>query len=186
MAELIAKRYGQALFELAYESGDLTKREQEIRQMLDALTHDDDFFVLLNHPKLSKAEKIAVLEKIFAGKVSDELVGFLVLAVEKGRQDCIVDILNYTLKKIEEHNGYVTAHVTTAIELSETAMTDIRTSLRSRRARRYPWSVMWISPLSVDCLSESTTVLWTTHSRARFIECQETYMRQKYNRKIVS
>jgi len=119
MVELVAKRYGQAFFELAKESGDLDLREHEIRTMLDILTGNEEFFGILNHPKLSKSQKIQTVSDIFTDKVSKDFVGFLVLVIEKGRQDNIVDILNYTLEKIEEFNGFVTAHVTSAVELSE-------------------------------------------------------------------
>ncbi len=119
MVELIAKRYGQALFELATESGDLVGREQEINQMLDGFTENEDFMTILNHPKLHKGDKIDVLLQVFEGKVSEDLIGFLVLAVQKGRQDNIVDILKYTLAKIEEHNGFVTAYVASAVTLTK-------------------------------------------------------------------
>lgn len=119
MVELIAKRYGQALFELATESNDLVSREQEIKLMVDAFTEEEDFMTIINHPKLQKTEKINVLLEVFEGSVSDDLIGFLVLAVQKGRQENIVDILKYTLAKIEEHNGFVTAYVTSAVILSK-------------------------------------------------------------------
>lgn len=119
MVELIAKRYGQALFELIIESNDLNDREQEIKLMIDAFTEEEDFRTIINHPKLQKKEKINVLLDVFEGKVSDHLIGFLVLAVEKSRQDSIVDILKYTLAKIDEHNGFVTAYVTSAVLLSK-------------------------------------------------------------------
>lgn len=118
MVELIAKRYGQALFELAIESGDLSGREQEIKHMLDAFTEEEDFNLIINHPKLQKSEKVKVLLEVFEGQVSDDLIGFLVLAVQKSRQDSIVDILEYTLAQIEEHNGFVTAYVTSAVSLT--------------------------------------------------------------------
>ena len=119
MVELIAKRYGQALFELATESKDLASREQEIKLMIDAFTGEEDFITIINHPKLQKVEKINVLLEVFEGNVSDDLIGFLVLAVEKSRQDSIVDILKYTLAKIDEHNGFVTAYVTSAVPLAK-------------------------------------------------------------------
>jgi len=136
MVELIAKRYGQALFELAIESNDLENREQEIKLMIDAFTEEKDFRIIINHPKLQKKEKINVLIKVFEGKVSDDLIGFLVLAVEKSRQDSIVDILKYTLAKIDEHNGFVTAYVTSAVILSQLDEELIINKLESQTSKK--------------------------------------------------
>lgn len=119
MVELIGKRYGQALFELALESGDLDTREEEIRLMVDTFTSEEEFFNILNHPKLSKKDKLDMLKAIFEGKVCDDFVGFLYLTVDKSRQEHIVDILNYTLARIEEYNGFVTAHVESAVPLAD-------------------------------------------------------------------
>ncbi len=119
MVELIGKRYGQALFELAIESGDLKTREQEIQLMVDAFSSEEEFLDILNLPKLSGKDKIEMLKTVFEGNVHDDFIGFLVLAVEKNRQEYIVDILNYTLTKIEEYNGFVTAHIESAIPLKE-------------------------------------------------------------------
>jgi len=119
MAELVARRYGHALLELAIESGDLVNREQEIKHMLKAFTENREFFVLLTHPKLAKAEKIELMLELFEGKVSEDLIGFLALAIQKGRHESIIDILKYTLAKIEIHNGYLTAYITSAIPLSK-------------------------------------------------------------------
>lgn len=119
MAELIARRYGQALFNLAFEAGELAEREQEIESVLAAFEEDDELIHILNHPKLSKGERIKLIESIFVSKVSDDLVGFFVLAIQKGRQENIVEILEYALSKMEEYNGFLTAHVISAVELTE-------------------------------------------------------------------
>lgn len=136
MVELIAKRYGQALFELSNESGDLSKRGQEIELMVNAFNEDKDFLVILNHPKLSKKEKIQLIQEIFNGKVDDNLIGFLVLAIQKNRQESIVDILKYTLAKIEDFNGYVTAYVTSAIPLSDKETKLIKDKLEAQTGKK--------------------------------------------------
>ncbi len=136
MVELIAKRYGQALYELAEESGDLVGREEEIRILLQALTDEDEFLEILNHPKLSKEDKLSMVKTILDGKASDDLVGFMILAVEKNRQEYIPGILEYTLEKMEEHNGFVTAYVTSAVELSSEDEDGIKKKLQSQTGKK--------------------------------------------------
>jgi F-type H+-transporting ATPase subunit delta len=118
MVELVAKRYGQALFELAIESGQLIEREQEIKTVLDALNHEPDLCLILSHPNISKDAKIEAIESIFSQNISKDLLGFLALAIKKGREDNIKDILNYVVAKLRANSGYVKVSVTSAVELT--------------------------------------------------------------------
>ena len=58
MAKLISKTYGEALFELAVEENKVDVFEQEISAILEILNQNPDFLQLLNHPKISKEEKL--------------------------------------------------------------------------------------------------------------------------------
>ena len=132
MEELVVKRYGQALFEIAKESGKVETFEEEIRQMHMILKRDPEFISILCHPKVSKNEKIQLVETVFGNKVSQDLVGFLVLTINKSRQVNILDILTYTMDKIDEYNGYVKAYVTSAIALTDQNKQDIIKKLETQ------------------------------------------------------
>ena len=85
MAKLISKTYGEALFELATEQGMADQFLEEVTGLLDILSQNPDFDKLMNHPKVNKEEKVSVMETVFEGKVCKELVGFLVLVLQKER-----------------------------------------------------------------------------------------------------
>lgn len=119
MVELVAKRYGQALFELAVESGQLKEREEEIKYVLKVMNDEPDLSLILSHPNISKDAKIEAIESIFSENVSRDLLGFLALAIQKGREENITDILLYVLSKLRTEGGYLTAFVTSAVELSD-------------------------------------------------------------------
>lgn len=136
MAELVAKRYGQALFELAIESDRAEEIEKEIRFALNSLKDEKEFFEVLNHPKLSEADKIALVEKIFSEHVGPEVMGFMVLAIKKGRQEHIVDMLDYTLAPFDERSGYIKAIVTSAVALDEATKGDIIKRLEKQTGKK--------------------------------------------------
>ncbi len=136
MEELVVKRYGQALFEIAKESKDFEVFENEIREIHGLLQNDLEFIDVLCHPKVSSDDKIQMIESAFCGKVHQEFVGFLVLAIEKSRQKNILDILRYTMDKIDEHNGYVKAYVTSAVPLSEQNHKDITEKLEQQTQKK--------------------------------------------------
>ena len=74
---------------------------------------------MLNHPKISKDEKIQVVENIFKGKISDTMLGFLVVVVTKERYDELEQIFQYLEEKVREYKNIGVVSVTTAVELSD-------------------------------------------------------------------
>ena len=86
MAKLISKVYGDALFEAAMDKKDLEAVYEEARALSGIFRENPELMDALNHPQIVKEEKISVMEKIFLGKVSDEMMGFLTIIVDKGRQ----------------------------------------------------------------------------------------------------
>ena len=119
MAKLISKTYGDALFTLAVEENKTDELVEEISQLLDILKKEEDFSKLMNHPRIPVEEKTALVKEIFTGRISDELVGFLILVVTKGRYFAINDILEYFLDSAKEFKGIGVAYVTTPMELNE-------------------------------------------------------------------
>jgi F-type H+-transporting ATPase subunit delta len=132
MEELVVKRYGQALFEIVKESDDFDTYEEQIRQMHTILKQEPEFIDVLCHPKVSSDEKIQLIERVFGEKVQQDLVGFLVLAVNKSRQNNILDILSYTIDTMDEYKGYVKAYVTSAVELTDQNKQDITKKLEEQ------------------------------------------------------
>ena len=118
MAKLISKTYGEALFELALERGELDGMAEQVALLADALAENPELVKLLSHPKISKEEKISVVENIFRGRFSEDIVGFLVIIVEKDRGSEIEDILKLFQAKVREYKKIGVAQVTSAVELS--------------------------------------------------------------------
>lgn len=119
MAKLVSRTYGEALFDLAVEQEQLDAIEEEVRLLLAAFEENRDLKRLLNHPKLTREEKVKVVEEIFKGRLSETVVGFLVLVVEKGRNEQLEPILNDFLERVREYRNIGVASVTSAVSLSE-------------------------------------------------------------------
>ena len=119
MAKLISKTYGEALFELAVEENKVDVLADEIRAILDILNQNPDFVNLLNHPKISKEEKLQVVDEVFGGKVSKEIQGFLNIIVAKERNKEIMAIMEYFLDEVKAMKGIGVCYVTTPMELKE-------------------------------------------------------------------
>lgn len=114
MAKLISKTYGEALFELAVEENKIPVLVEEIQTILQVLKENPEFLSLMTHPKISKEEKINVMENVFRGRVQKELTGFFELIVRKDRYGEIEAILNYFLDEVKKLQGIGVVRVTTA------------------------------------------------------------------------
>lgn len=120
MAKLVANTYGDALFELALENENrLDVMLEEVKGVADILRDNEDMSKLMNHPKIVKEEKIRIIENIFSGRVSPELVGLMCMIVEKDHYNELEDVFGYFIAKVKEFKHIGTAYVTTAAKLSE-------------------------------------------------------------------
>ena len=131
MAKLISKTYGEALFELAVEESKTDVFLDEVNAVITALKQNEDFYKLLNHPKISKEEKIQVIENVFKGRISDEVTGFLTLIVSKERYKELDAILEYFINRVKEEKGIGTAYVATAVPLNEIQKAQVKEKLLS-------------------------------------------------------
>ena len=129
MAKLVSKTYGEALFDIGVEEQALEVLSEEAKAILKAMSENPDLLRLMNHPKIVKEEKVSVMENIFKGQVSDTMVGFLVLVVQKDRYNEIEDILTYFLDKVREDKKMGVAYVTSAIPLSDAQKNQIKNKL---------------------------------------------------------
>ncbi len=118
MAKLVSKTYGEALFNVAIEENTLDMILDEVKLLMDAFEDVENLIKILNHPKIDKEEKLAVVENIFKGRLSDTLVGFLTIVVTKDRHNDLVDIFEYFINKVREHKNIGVAKVSSAVELS--------------------------------------------------------------------
>ncbi|MBO5245688.1 MAG: ATP synthase F1 subunit delta [Eubacterium sp.] len=119
MAKLVSKTYGDALFELAVESNQLDSFLEEAKGVLSILESNAELNRLMNHPKIVKEEKLTTLEKIFKGRIKDELTGLLCMLVEKDHYSETTAVLEYFILQAKEYKHIGTVYVTSAVKLGE-------------------------------------------------------------------
>ncbi len=119
MAKLISKTYGDALFELAVEKNKVDVLLEEIEQLKQVLSENEEFGRLMNHPRIIKEEKIQVVKDVFEGRVSEEILGFLTIVITKDRYRDIDAIIDYFIAEVKRYKGIGIATVTTAVPLRE-------------------------------------------------------------------
>lgn len=119
MAKLVSNVYGEALFELAMEQGRLDAYLEESQGVLDVLRDHQEFSQMMTHPNIIKEEKMQMVETVFKGRVSDELVGLMRMIVEKDHFAKMQEVLTFFIDRALEEKKVGIAYVSTPMELSD-------------------------------------------------------------------
>lgn len=119
MAKLVSETYGDALFGLGLEKGLVDSLMEEIGEMRKILSANPDFSRLMNHPDIGRDDKLGILSKVFEGRLSDTLFGFIRVLVIKGRYGAIDDIFTYYTDRYKEYHRIGVAYVTSAVDLTQ-------------------------------------------------------------------
>jgi F-type H+-transporting ATPase subunit delta len=119
MAELIEKTYGQALFDLSLEEDKINAYADEMQIIKNAIAENPDLLVLLNHPQISRENKIEVMKNCLDGRASDSVTGFFVTVIQAGRQQYIPGMIDYFLDAVRKYQHIGVADVTSACALSD-------------------------------------------------------------------
>lgn len=118
MAKLVAKVYGDALFAAALEAGRMDEMYEEICELRKILGENEDLQKLLDNPKIIREEKESIIENIFRGRVSDEIVELMKLMIAKGRYSQIESVFDYVIGLVKEEKKIGIAYVASALPLT--------------------------------------------------------------------
>lgn len=118
MAKLVSKTYGDALFELALESGKVDALFDEAKRMLEIIQTNEDLAKMMNHPKIVIEEKQNIIESVFKDRASKEMTGLLLMIIAKGHYQEFDGVLKYFIEQVKAYKKIGTAYVTSAMDLS--------------------------------------------------------------------
>ena len=116
MASRVDKIYGDAYISVKTDEDDLLEALEEAKAVKEILDSNTDF---LNHPQITKEEKMEAAKNVFDGRVSDDMTGFLMIIIKKGRFKEFDGIFTYIISNIKRQLGIGALHVTSAMPLSQ-------------------------------------------------------------------
>lgn len=115
----VAKRYAEALFELARERGQLDSVQEELEFVAASLRDHADFAEVLNHPRISADRKKETVLNVFGAHLSEINHNFLQLLIDKGRQDLLHHIVEAYIDLANELRGVAVGTAVTATPLTD-------------------------------------------------------------------
>jgi len=114
---IYAKRYAQAVFNIALEREELDRWQSDLRKMAN-LGEDAAFVAFLESPKLHFDDKARLLSERL-GDINPLALNLAYLLVTRGRLAMVGDIADEYQRLLDSYRGIEQAEITTAVPLDE-------------------------------------------------------------------
>jgi len=131
MSIVVAKRYADALFQLANEKDNSENIQKELHTVQEVFQENKKLATILNHPRVNKDEKMKVIDDAF-NSLNKEVVNIIKLLVERHRINSIVSVIEHYNYLYNEANGIASATVYSVRPLTESETTELESSLKSQ------------------------------------------------------
>lgn len=115
----LASRYSKSVLDLAIEKGQLEQVYADMLYLQQLNKSSRDFLNMLRSPVVTSDKKVAVIEAITGGKISELTSAFTRLLVNKGREGVLPEIITAFIKQYKEHKNIHVVKLTTAAPVSE-------------------------------------------------------------------
>lgn len=129
-----AKRYAEAVLQLAKEQGRLDEWAQQLDIIAQVLGHPE-VAASLDSARIPVAEKLALVERTLSD-LEPMALNLAKLLVAKGRAHLAPEIAEAYRELADEEKGIVHAHVITAVPLTEEEKRDLVQRLEAATGRR--------------------------------------------------
>ena len=119
MEKLVSKTYASSLFEIAQEHEKIENIFEELSFVSNNFKENDDFYHFFTSVKVGKEEQKNVINNVYGGKISDELLNFLKILIDKNRTSSIFEIKEFYAKLLDQHRNVKRVTIETVVELSD-------------------------------------------------------------------
>lgn len=128
---VVAKRYADALFQLASEKATLNDLLEELRVVKQVFLENNELLVFLAHPRVTNEKKRAFLDATFAG-VTKDLLNLLKILAERHRLGLVSEIADAYESFVNEASGVAQGKVYSVRKLSDAEKADLEASFAKR------------------------------------------------------
>lgn len=125
----VAKRYTEAVFQLAREQDALERLGSDLAAVAEILAVDPEAAEFFASPVVQRAEKSAAIVKAFEGQVHEITLNLLLLLVRKRRESLIAAIAEQYAQALRAERGETPLAVVSARELSQPALARLKERL---------------------------------------------------------
>jgi F-type H+-transporting ATPase subunit delta len=136
MDQRIALRYAQALMDIGNQKNSVAEIARDMKTIDEALRDVHELKALLHTPVIRPDIKRKVLHSVFAPHISKDTMYFIDLLVKKGRADVLDLSTQEFLRLLDVTTGTVSALITSARILDDSAKQQILSKLEKISAKK--------------------------------------------------
>lgn len=125
----VAKRYAEALMDIAIDKGREGAYGAELDHIVDTIEGHEALKNAFYGIQFSTRDKQAALRRIFKDDLSEDVLHFLLLLVEKNRYPLLEEIREAYYAIRDRQRGVLDARITSAYPLSDEEVERLRSSL---------------------------------------------------------
>ncbi len=126
----IATRYAKSLLDLAVERGSLENVHADMAVLSAALKHRE-LALMMRSPIILSDKKIAIVDAIFKGRVSDLTMAYLHLLINKGREPFTPEIATEFGVQYNRYKKITVVKVFSATEMPTDVLDSIKSKIKS-------------------------------------------------------
>lgn len=135
MAEIIAKRYANTLFEISIEKNTLKDISKEVIYIQEIIEDNRDLLKILQSPLIKPNEKKDIFKNIFKEEISKELINFIYVVLDKNRGNYLLEIFSVFENLKDEHENTEKAEAITAVPLDDETLNNLKDSLEKSSSK---------------------------------------------------
>ena len=132
----LARKYARAIFEIAEEEKKLEKYGDELASINKDLFSNDQAVAFFSNPQIDAKSKKELLTKCFKGEVSETIMNFLLLLVDKRRIGIFSAIESEFRALSNEARGILIADVISVGALTKTQQTQLQKKLSTLTGKK--------------------------------------------------
>jgi len=132
MYEFLDRRYALALYDVCEKRGTLEQTLEDLSIIIESMETGDELIKIIEHPQIHRAAKKEIFTKLFKDQVSEELLDFLILLIEKDRILYLKEKYNQMRLIYFERHNMIEAEVRTAVKLSDEQKLGLKEKLEKK------------------------------------------------------
>ncbi len=120
--------YAEALFRAALEREELDETLENLREFVNALQESEELREFFYGPQIPETQKRRAIDGLTEG-MGTSIRNFLKVLLDNDRADIVEEVVPPFEDRVREYQGKVEVELTTAVELSEEELSDVKERL---------------------------------------------------------
>lgn len=132
----VARRYAQALLQIAIEKDNIDFLEKELNDSLATINSDEHLKHIWFSDRILTEDKKQVFKELFGDKVSNIIVNLLMLLIDKNREAFLPDIFTEYKKQADVTRNIIDAEVRAAVALTDKDFNELTEKLSAMSGKK--------------------------------------------------